>query len=172
MEIKEKPSSELLLVFTFVDFGKYNLSDIFENRNSLHKPKTIDSCRLISANVGKLINNQFILVDSLKINSNLTCMCYKSEQIKNFELFCNDRWNNKGLLLLDKHEENNMIILFAELLLLAYRKYNDQITRIICGISPKEEYLKYQERMKKAEQLKKFDTLSKKKSLIEIWDTY
>ena len=164
MKIKEKYNS-LMLVFTFIEDGYDNPNSPF---NSDYNPdNNIPQCELISVNVGQQINNKFVFVESIKIPSNLLYIRYKSDKIKTFENFCNDRWNNKGLLLLDKHEKSNMIGLFADILLSTYRKYNDQITRIICGISPKKEYLDYCEKIRLMKKAKEEEF--KKHNRIGIW---
>ena len=131
-----KPTDNYMLALTFVDEFDY------------------DRYELISANVGKIINNEFVLSKSLKIGKIYADgdVCFNTEsfgyslakyQINQFQAYLNDRWNNKGLMLMDIRSKEIINKRLCNILVEAHKHFGDKISSIVCGIAPKEEFIAY-----------------------------
>ena len=131
-----KPTDNYMLALTFVDEFDF------------------DRYELISANVGKIINNQFVLAKSLKINKIYADgdVTFETEsfgyslgkdQINKFQAYLKDRWNNKGLMLMDIRSKEIINKRLCNILVEAHKHFGDKISSIVCGIAPKEEFIAY-----------------------------
>lgn len=128
---KKMNKNKYILALTFVE-GEY-----FKEDNEL-----------ISANIGKMINDKFVLVKSINLSRSLLNDTYPTQAIKNFELYLNDRWKNKGLLLIDSRSENHLEFKFSRLLIHVHKEWGNGVHRIICGISSRKEFNEYKEKIK------------------------
>jgi len=143
-----KPTGNLVLALTFVE-------------------KWMDTYQLVSANIGKRINEKFIIVKILKVNQNLLNNNEIHEQmIKEFQDYLNSRWNNKGMLLMDIRDDNALSTYLSKLLVNAHKAVKNEISEIVCGIAPKEEFEAYKlsiiEMEKKKKEIKEDEVKNKK----------
>ena len=114
-----------------------------------------DTYDLISANVGKRINNQFVLTKSFKLVKAFLNTDFHKEQIYQFQNYLNSRWHNKGMLLLDiRSDTNNYSKSLCKLLVNVHKEFGNNISEIICGIASRQEFELYLEHIKATKKYK------------------
>ena len=129
---------------------------------------------IVSANIGKIIDGKFVLVKSLEIsNKLLNNNRFTKEDVNKLQIYLNEMWNNKGLLLLEVRSENTINSIISKILVNAHKHFHNGISSIVCGIASKEEFDAYKQSiLDKEKQFEDVKKEMKEKRTIDVYNNY